>query len=263
MEPVAEQIKQLLAVTTMPEAVISDLLDAAPALWLASAPPSVLACDLVLCHPALAEHEVRAVTRDGDNGVIRLTVVSMDRIGFLADTAAVLAADGISIRSASVVTFRNGLALHALTVDAPHLETGHWEGLGTKLRAIANGTHFDVAFTPSGAAGVTCSPPTGGNRLLSVTAEDQVGLLWAICRWLSDSGFGIESAHIDEEDGRANDHFLLAGDGDIRGLEAYLSAPPTGRPGPRARPFPLRRRWAREGRGGSPDRSSSGTARSS
>jgi UTP:GlnB (protein PII) uridylyltransferase len=59
--------------------------------------------------------------------------------------------------------------------------------------------------------------------MLFVSADDQVGLLWAICRWLADHGLSIESAHVDELDGRASDRFVIIGDADVTGLRDHLS----------------------------------------
>jgi UTP:GlnB (protein PII) uridylyltransferase len=222
----AQRIKSLLAATTIPSLVIEELVETASSLWLMSAPAAVLAKDLVLCYPTLGENEVRAVAHPLDGGLIRLTVVARDRDGFLADTAAVLATEGVSVIAASAVTWTGvGMALHALTVRAGHLTESRWDELGARLRTVAAGEQISVDFAPAGRAVVVCSPPAGDRRVLSVSAEDQVGLLWAICRWLADHGLSIESAHIDEVDGRASDRFVILGDSDITGLRARLTSP--------------------------------------
>ena len=87
---------------------------------------------------------------------------------------------------------------------------------------------MSVAFTPHGQAHVECTAPIAGQRLLSITAPDQVGLLWAMCRWLADHGLSIEAAHVDERDGRAHDRFVITGDADVSGLRTHLSAPRRG-----------------------------------
>lgn len=74
---------------------MSRLLKGVSPLWLLSAPPSVLAADLTLCHPRPKGTELRAVVQPvGTSGTHRLTVVAPDRAGFVADTVAILAADG-------------------------------------------------------------------------------------------------------------------------------------------------------------------------
>jgi hypothetical protein len=66
-----------------------------------------------------------------------------------------------------------------------------------------------------------------GRSVVSVTAADQVGLLWAICRWFADQGVSIEAARAGAGDaGRVEDHFVVVGEPDSRGLAARL----TGRP---------------------------------
>ena len=84
-------------------------MDGAAPLWLHSAPPRVSARDLALCHPRLAPHEVRTAAYPIDHGSYRTTMVSGDRVGFLADSAAVMAEARASIVSASAVTWPNGV----------------------------------------------------------------------------------------------------------------------------------------------------------
>ena len=61
--------------------------------------PAVLAADLALCHPPLAPDEVRAVARPMEApSTFRVTVVATDRPGLLADTAAALAEEDMTVR---------------------------------------------------------------------------------------------------------------------------------------------------------------------
>src|SRR5690349_4795262 len=82
-----DDIRRLMASTTVPATRVDRLLDGAPPLWLASAPAAVLAGDLALAHPKLATDEVRAVARPLVGGGQRLVVLAQDRRGLLADTA--------------------------------------------------------------------------------------------------------------------------------------------------------------------------------
>lgn len=219
-------ITGLLDATSIPRFVVEELLRAPSQLWLSSAPADVLAKDLALCHPPLGANEVRAVAQPLDHGLIRLTVITHDRRGLLADTAAVLAAEGVSVRAASALTWTSkGLALHALTVSPGHMTQTRWDELGARLRAVGAGERIALEFTPLGRPEVSCTSAAGGRLLLSVTAEDQVGLLWAICRWLADEGVGIESAQIGERGGHADDRFLVHGQLDPEGLRTLLTAP--------------------------------------
>ncbi len=214
----------LLAVTTIPADLARALVDDASALWLMSAPGPLLAGDLALCHPPLAPREVRAVVSPLEGGAYRLTVVTHDRRGLLADTAAVLAAEGLSISAASAATWtKQDIALHAVIVAAGSIAP-LWPDLGTRLRALTADTAPRVAFTPRGTAVVTTSDPSTDQCVITVTAPDQVGLLWATCRWLADQGVNISAAHVGGHNGTAEDHFIVSGGVDADQLAAHLSA---------------------------------------
>jgi [protein-PII] uridylyltransferase len=217
---------ELLAATTIPADLARALVEDASTLWLMSAPAASLAADLALCHPALGQREVRAVANPLEGGAHRLTVATHDRRGLLADTAAVLAAEGLSISAASAATWsRQDIALHAVIV-APGRVSPLWPDLGTRLRALSADTVPRVEFKPRGTAVVMTSDPTADHCLVTVTAPDQVGLLWATCRWLADAGANIQAAHVGGHDGMAEDHFIVAGEVDAEALAAHLSAAP-------------------------------------
>jgi pimeloyl-ACP methyl ester carboxylesterase/predicted amino acid-binding ACT domain protein len=221
-----DELHALLEGTSMPREIVKTLLaDAAP-LWLMSDPPSALAADLALCHPPLGPHEVRAVARaTGEQGSFRLTVVAHDRPGLLADTAAVLAAEGLSVTGASATTWTTqALAMHALTVDAPEdFLSDSWDLLARRLRSVtSDGPGF--LYEPGGRAHVRSTPQTLGRSLLSVTAPDQLGLLWRICRWLADNDVTIEACRVTSTAGIAHDEFVVAGTFDPDELAARLSS---------------------------------------
>ncbi len=220
----ATEIAALLADTTMPNKLIDELLADASSLWLMSAPAPLLASDIALCYPLLEPREVRAVVYPLEGGGHRLTVVAHDRRGLLADTAAVLAAEGLSITAASVATWvSHDIALHAIIVP-PGGQSPLWPDLGARLRALTADTAPTVAFMPAGRALVTASADVSDHRLVTVTAPDQVGLLWATCRWLADRGVNIQSARVGGAGGVAEDHFFVIGNADFDELAAHLSA---------------------------------------
>jgi predicted amino acid-binding ACT domain protein len=222
------EIAALLADTTMPAELVDGLLNDASTLWLMSAPAALLASDLALCYPFLQAREVRAVVFPLDGGGHRLTVVAHDRRGLLADTCAVLAAEGLSIANASVATWAGyDIALHAVIVP-PGGADPLWPDLGTRLRALTADTAPSVRFEPLGQATVTSSADAGDHRLLTVSAPDQVGLLWATCRWLADQDVNIQSARVGGEGGMAEANFLVAGDADFDELGRHLSPPDPG-----------------------------------
>jgi pimeloyl-ACP methyl ester carboxylesterase/predicted amino acid-binding ACT domain protein len=229
------ELRALLRRTTIPRAVTNQLLAAAAPLWTISERPAVLAADLALCHPPLAVAEVRAAARPMDGDAFRLTVVAHDRTGLLADTAAAVAAAGLSVHSASVTTWTDrDLALHALTVVPARGTAPDWDALGLRLRSAITEPPKARRFTPKGRATVMLAGAGPGPSIVRVTARDQVGLLEAISRWFADHGVGILAADIATRGGTATDRFVVDGDFDHTALADHLS-------GPRRSPFRLRR----------------------
>ena len=160
-----EVLRDLLATTSLPRPVVSKLLDGVSPLWALSESPEVLAADLVLCHPPVADGEVRAVARElPGSGMFRLTVVAHDRPGFLADTTAVLAATGASVEGASVMTWpERGLALHAVTVHSPHgIDADSWDEIGFSCAPASSGRCRQRSSRP-GALG-SPAPAAGRTR---------------------------------------------------------------------------------------------------
>jgi pimeloyl-ACP methyl ester carboxylesterase/glycine cleavage system regulatory protein len=199
--------------------------DASP-LWLLSDDAGALAGDLALCRPNLRAGEVRAVARpvEGTNAV-RLTVVTHDRAGLLADSATVLAANGLSIRNASASTWSGrGLALHAFTVDVGTAGGApDWDGLGADLRRMVLDGVEPLPFRGRGRVEVVVDGDGGDRTLVRVRARDQVGLLAAICRWFATNGVSVETLHARTVGLVASDQFLVNGPVDGPALEYALS----------------------------------------
>jgi pimeloyl-ACP methyl ester carboxylesterase/glycine cleavage system regulatory protein len=223
-----DELAQLLDGTSLPADVVKLLLDDAAPLWLMSEPPQVLAGDLALCYPPLRPGEVRAVARETDtSGSFRLTVVAEDRRGLLADTTALLAAEGLSVSRASATTWvKHRIALHTLVVDAPpDFLPDSWDLLAKRLRAVGEGAGPGFLFEPGGRAYVHTTPQALGRSLLSVSAPDQLGLLWAICGWLADHDVTIESMRVSSTATMAHDEFIVKGTFAPAELAARLSSP--------------------------------------
>jgi glycine cleavage system regulatory protein len=223
----AAQISESLAATNFPVRRSRALLRGAPPLWLMSAPPSLLAGDLALCHPRLGPGEVRAVARpiDESSGV-RLTVAAPDRRGLLGDTTGVLARHGLCITDASAATWSQPrLALHALTIEnAGDLDPGGWERLGDDLRTIGTaGAPTRPELVPIGQAIVTVDGSQPEQTLVRVLARDQIGLLSAICQWFADHELSVESLHASSDGDTARDVFIVNGSVDARDLSRHLS----------------------------------------
>jgi UTP:GlnB (protein PII) uridylyltransferase len=181
---------------------------------------ATLAGDLALCHPRLGRDEVRAVARPIERSrSVRLTVVAADRPGLLADSAAVLASNQLSVTHASAATWaRRRLALHSFVVDGGDgLDDSAWTKLGDDLRAlVATGSPTVPALRPDRPGRVTIQGADGFRSMVQVTARDQLGLLAVLCRWFATQGASIEALHARTTDGVADDTFLVVGhiDGD-------------------------------------------------
>jgi pimeloyl-ACP methyl ester carboxylesterase/predicted amino acid-binding ACT domain protein len=221
------ELSDLLGATSMPKFFVRRLLDGAAPLWLMSEPTAVLAADLALCHPRLRPGELRAVARETDvAGSFRLTVVAEDRPGLLADTTAVLAQEGLSVTQASATTcVSEKLALHSLVVEAPDdFLAESWDILAKRLRSIGEEPGQEFLFEPNGRAVVRSTPQAMGRALLSVSAPDQIGLLWAICSWLADNNVTIDAMRASSSALIAYDEFVVKGTFDARALADRLSA---------------------------------------
>lgn len=218
-----KQLRTGLAGTTVPDKLAAALLKGASPLWLSSDTAAQLAEDLALCHPPLKSAEVRArAVAAGDEW--RLTVVAHDRVGLLADTAAILAQAGYSVRGASVATWRNlDIALHSITVEGDPPDDTGLDAIGKKLRAANAGDRPNHEFVPTGRAFVSRTGDANGGPMIAVVAPNQPGLLAAICQWLSKAGASIEAAWIAGDD-EVNDVFVMQNEVDVVALERYLSA---------------------------------------
>ena len=159
------ELRSLLRRTKIPKPIVTRLLGAASPLWLMSERPAVLAADLALCHPPLAPDEVRAVARPMEApSTFRVTVVASDRPGLLADTAAALADEDMTVVSASVATWTDpDIALHSLTVVSTTAGVPHWDALGERLRLLPTGSRRRHRYTRTGRVTVTAvqSGPDG------------------------------------------------------------------------------------------------------
>ena len=164
------ELRSLLRRTKIPKPVVSRLLGVASPLWLMSERPAVLAADLALCHPPLAEAEVRAVARPMDTpSTFRVTVVAADRPGLLADTAAALAAEDLTVVSASVATWTDpDIALHSLTVLSTSAGDPRWDAVGERLRRLTSGSRPPSRFAPTGRVTVTAEPAGPGRSVVNV-----------------------------------------------------------------------------------------------
>jgi predicted amino acid-binding ACT domain protein len=230
--PTTNDVRELLAATSLPASLVDDLLEQASAVWLMGEPAEVLAGDLVLCHPLLGAEEVRATVKPTDApGTWRLSVVAHDRPGLLAAVAGALASAGLSIVDAAASVWPEmGLALQRVTIVHPGgqpLPDEDWEGIGDRLSAVV-GRKEGVApdFAPAAPVTVEAQPQEGGRAVITVEAPDRVGLLWAVASWFESHDCNVEAYRASSEDGRATDTFVVAGEVDCAELAASIGGVP-------------------------------------
>jgi glycine cleavage system regulatory protein len=226
------QVRQLLGPTTLPPALVDELLAQVSAIWMMGESAHVLAGDLVLCHPLMAPGEVRAVARPtGQPSAWRLTVVAHDRSGLLADLAGALAEQRLSITDATATVLpAQGVALQRVTAthaDGKILQKADWDVVGSGLQAVL-GRHEPVrpVFVPTPPVTVEAQPHGQGRVLVAVEAPDGVGLLWAVASWFARRGCSIEAYRATSVGGVARDTFVVVGEVDTTGLAAELGGVP-------------------------------------
>lgn len=226
------QVRQLLAPTSLPATLVDELLAQASAIWMMGEPAEVLAGDLVLCHPALAPFEVRAVAKaTGRPSAWRLTVASHDRPGLLAELAGALAEQRLSITDASATVLpAQGVALQRVTAihaDGKALQRADWDRVGARLQAVlGRQERVKPEFKPTPPVTVEAHPQDSGRMLVTVEAPDEVGLLWAVASWFAERGCNLEAYQATSVGGLARDTFVVVGEVDPTGLASALGGLP-------------------------------------
>ncbi|MCZ4498154.1 MAG: [protein-PII] uridylyltransferase [Marmoricola sp.] len=149
------------------------------------------------------------VTESGDGSEV--TVMSGDRIGLLADAAAMLALQRVSIRAARVWT-DDGIGISVWQVSRTDLDA---KVLREQLEAIADG-RIDVSArlrAPSGeqlAPTVVVRPEASARAtVFEVRAADRPGVLHLVCAALARLGLTVTSAHVDTLGPQAVDVFYV------------------------------------------------------
>ena len=224
------EVERLLKRTHLAKSEIRSLLDSAAPLWLLSESAPALAGDLVLCRPKLHKGEVRALARRIENSsLVRLTIAARDRRGLLADSAAVLTSNGLSIVNASASTWRpQELALHSFIVrGGVEFDEGGWDVLGERLRSMVATGHADIPFIRALHPVRVTVQGSGDRSIVQVVAPDEQGLLSTICRYFQTHRVNIETLQAITTDGTAHDTFLVAGRVDAGELKSQLEHPRT------------------------------------
>jgi glycine cleavage system regulatory protein len=222
------EIERLLKDTHLSKQNIRSLLRSASPLWLLSDSASALAGDLVLCRPPLQKDEIRAIARNIESStLVRITIAGRDRRGLLADSAAILTANGLSICNASAATWSGQhLALHSFIVSGGvHFDSASWDTLGQQLRTmVANGSAPSPPLEPLHPVRVTVEG-AGDRSIVKVVAPDEQGLLATICRYFQMHKVNIETLQARTRHGVARDTFLVIGSVEAEDLKAHLASP--------------------------------------
>ena len=174
---------------------------------------------------AVAAGEPHVVVRP-QGGSYRIDVFDRDRLGLFADTAGLLAAYGLVVRTAILRTL-DGVAANEWHVESPSGEAPDGARIARSLGRLAQGDRAPLglldrrrqfAGTPSARA---ASGSPGQSRalvvphaseeatVLEVRAQDRPGLLHDLGLAFAKSGLSVRSAHIATYAGQTLDTFYV------------------------------------------------------
>jgi [protein-PII] uridylyltransferase len=159
---------------------------------------------------------VTAVRHVAERGYSEFAVVTADRPGLFSILTGVLTAQGLSVLSASISTASDGTVLDVFRIahqgpEARALDESRWQRVREMLGSVLRGESTIEAVTGSVARPSILTrrmlPPiqtavqvdNGGSAdysLVEVSAEDRIGVLYAITRTLYESGCAIHRARI-------------------------------------------------------------------
>jgi [protein-PII] uridylyltransferase len=157
----------------------------------------------------------------------RITVIAPDRVGLLADAAAVLALQRIPVRAARAWS-QGEHAVSVWEVAAEHLDAAV---LRQRYDAVVDG-RVDPAARLRPVDAETLAPTvvvrpeaSAQATVLEVRAADRPGVVYLVCAVLARLGIAVRSAHVDTLGPQAVDVFYLQEDsagalGDRRAAEA-------------------------------------------
>ena len=217
-----------LAWTDWRATLLRQLAEAVSAGWEPGAEPAASADEARLTAEdleAVAVGEPRVIVRP-QGGCYRIDIFDRDRLGLFADTAGLLAAYGLVVRTAILRTL-DGLAANEWHVEAPSGEAPDSERITRGLARLSQGDRGPLgsldrrrqyAGTPSAQAG---SGTPGQARalvvphaseeatVLEVRAQDRPGLLHELGVAFAKAGLSVRSAHIATYAGQTLDTFYL------------------------------------------------------
>lgn len=135
----------------------------------------------------------------------RVCVAAPDRPGLLADVAGAMAVAGLRVRAARAST-HGRVAVSTWDVDVDQVDPA---ALRQRLCRVLDGSTDVVARlarSDAAATGDASAQParvgvlaeaSGTATVLEVRAQDRPGLVWQVCRTLSDDGVDVRSAHLE------------------------------------------------------------------
>ncbi len=140
----------------------------------------------------------------------RVTTIAHDRVGLLADFAAMFALHRIPVRAARVWS-QGEVGISVWEVADEHLDAAI---LRTKFEAVAGGRvdpDDRLRRVPEGLAPTVVVRPEASDQatVLEVRASDRPGVVYLVCRALADLDVAVRSAHVDTLGPQAVDVFYL------------------------------------------------------
>ncbi|MGL4172593.1 MAG: [protein-PII] uridylyltransferase [Actinomycetota bacterium] len=184
-------------------------------------PAPLSAQETALLEAARSSDAPQIATSEMD-GMHVVTVVAPDRLGLFADIAGLLAAHGLTVRSALVRTVA-GMAVDTWWVGSRHGDQVEASSLLISLRRLTAGdatildrlVRRDAEYRPTKTApahprAVVVPGASGKATVVEVRAADRPGLLHAVGRALAELRVDVRSAHVATHAGQAVDTLYLA-----------------------------------------------------
>jgi [protein-PII] uridylyltransferase len=171
---------------------------------------------------AVDEIEIPAAARDGSLAITvepvedgcRVTTVSVDRVGLLADCAATFALQRLQVRAARIWS-QGGYGVSVWDVSDDQLDAGRMRNMfesiaerrvdpATRLAPRSNGSGHDLAPT------VVVRPEASDQAtVIEVRAADRLGVVYLVSAVLAELGLSVRSAHISTLGPQAVDVFYV------------------------------------------------------
>lgn len=177
-----------------------------------------------LVHALAAGEPHVAVVAHG--GSFRVDIADRDRLGLFADTAGLLAAEGLVVRTAVLRTI-DGVAVNEWHVESPSGNEPEQQRLGRGLSRLATGDRGPLGLlerrrqfagrpsreatvgSPGQSRALVVPGASDEATVLEVRAEDRPGLLHELGMAFAKAGVSVRSAHIATYAGQTLDTFYV------------------------------------------------------